>query len=432
MNSNTKGSDIAQALRHIIQAVSFVLAPGLFISVFSAIGTIVRAVTSFSLSWEAVGSSLLLLFLVMVTTALTGRFFCSYLCSFGTMQEYLWMAADKLGLHKRIDAIKISTTFRYLKYIKYAVLAFIAIAFWTLGARLGSSMDPWSVFGMYTSLAGWKSLAPMLTLGGAALLIIVISSLFVERPFCRALCPLGAMFSLVSRGKLIKIKRNNPMCSECGMCSRSCAMGIDMSREEVISSGECISCNKCIGACPVGNLSGNSKKVLAAGLVTTMLMAAGCSAVTALTTSEPEVSVNNEPEIAYEEENNTWDEEPATEDAQDAAEDVMNGTYQDGTYTGTGQGFRGEIQVEVTVSGGKITNVELLSSYDDQEFFNRAWSGIVSALTGSDSTEVDTVSGATFSSNGIIEAVKNALGEQYDNPNASMEGGHGHHGPHGY
>ena len=79
-----------------------------------------------------------------------------------------------------------------------------------------------------------------------------------------------------------------------------------------------------------------------------------------------------------------------------------------GVYTGSGQGFNGPIRVRVTVSGGNITNVEILSHSDDAPYFNRA-KAVIGRLLGKPGKSVDTVSGATYSSRGIIDAVRNAL-----------------------
>ena len=87
---------------------------------------------------------------------------------------------------------------------------------------------------------------------------------------------------------------------------------------------------------------------------------------------------------------------------------IGSANLNDGVYTGSGQGYNGPIRVRVTVSGGNITNVEILSNSDDAPFFNRA-KAVIGRLLGSPDKSVDTVSGATYSSRGIIDAVRNAL-----------------------
>ena len=91
-----------------------------------------------------------------------------------------------------------------------------------------------------------------------------------------------------------------------------------------------------------------------------------------------------------------------------AGSEVSTDSLNDGVYTGSGQGFNGPIRVRVTVSGGNITNVEILSHSDDAPYFNRA-KAVIGRLLGKPGKSVDTVSGATYSSRGIIDAVRNAL-----------------------
>ena len=82
--------------------------------------------------------------------------------------------------------------------------------------------------------------------------------------------------------------------------------------------------------------------------------------------------------------------------------------YRDGVYTGTGTGFGGQMTVQVTVSGGKIADIQVLSSKDDSPYLQNACA-LLQNIIASQSTNVDAVSGATYSSAGLIEAVRNAL-----------------------
>ncbi|MDI9476028.1 MAG: FMN-binding protein [Natronincolaceae bacterium] len=84
-------------------------------------------------------------------------------------------------------------------------------------------------------------------------------------------------------------------------------------------------------------------------------------------------------------------------------------TYTDGIYIGEGEGLGGAIKVEVEVSGGKITSIDLLEHNESPGYSDPAIEQIPKAIIDAQSTEVDIVSGATLSSNGIIEAVENAL-----------------------
>lgn len=97
--------------------------------------------------------------------------------------------------------------------------------------------------------------------------------------------------------------------------------------------------------------------------------------------------------------------------------------YKDGTYYGTGTGFAGNLKVEVVITGGKISNIQIVETNDGSEYIQKA-SGVINQILGAQSTNgIDTVSGATFSSNGIIKAVRNALSQAAVTETASAEKG---------
>ena len=83
--------------------------------------------------------------------------------------------------------------------------------------------------------------------------------------------------------------------------------------------------------------------------------------------------------------------------------------YADGVYLGEGEGYEGPMTVRVTVLGGKVTSIELVSSMDDEPYFGRAWATVPGRIIAAQTTSVDAVSGATYSSEGIRDAVNNAL-----------------------
>lgn len=105
-------------------------------------------------------------------------------------------------------------------------------------------------------------------------------------------------------------------------------------------------------------------------------------------------------------------------ETENAAEDTQTATgsfdLADGVYKGSATGFSGPVTVAVTIMDKKITSIDILSSTDDEAFFNRA-KGVIDRIISSQSLDVDAVSGATYSSNGIIGAVKNALTGEKDN-----------------
>ena len=97
--------------------------------------------------------------------------------------------------------------------------------------------------------------------------------------------------------------------------------------------------------------------------------------------------------------------------------------YKDGTYYGTGTGFAGNLKAEVVISGGKISNIQIVETNDGSEYIQKA-SGVINQILGAQSTNgIDTVSGATFSSNGIIKAVRNALSQAAATETAAADNG---------
>ena len=121
----------------------------------------------------------------------------------------------------------------------------------------------------------------------------------------------------------------------------------------------------------------------------------------------------------------TSTEEETKEDEAAEEEEQAKGSFdmEDGVYQGTGTGYRGNITVAVTIKDKQITSIEILSASDDEPFFGRA-KGLIDQIIKKQSTKVDTVSGATYSSKGIISAVKNALTGEKDSgtTGSSQEG----------
>ncbi len=112
-----------------------------------------------------------------------------------------------------------------------------------------------------------------------------------------------------------------------------------------------------------------------------------------------------------------------SEDEEVSVDEVdESGTYKDGTYTGEGQGFNGTIKVQVTIKNSKIKNIRVLESSDDASYFNKA-KALLKNIIKKQTTNVDTVSGATYSSAGLIEAVRDALSKAETKSSSSDKSG---------
>lgn len=207
-----------QVIRHIIQLIAFVLFPGLFITAFMAIRDIYTAIIGGSFVAAAYADQILLLVAILPVTILFGRFFCGYLCSFGAIGDLLWTISSKV-LKK---PIKVSPkTDRYLKIVKYIILLFNVIFVWTIAIAINSKLSPWTVFGMYSTPMGWTDLSTLFSVGGLILMLIIVGNFLIERFFCRYLCPLGAIFALLSHFRLYRIKKSTDNCGACQLCTKN-------------------------------------------------------------------------------------------------------------------------------------------------------------------------------------------------------------------
>ena len=100
-------------------------------------------------------------------------------------------------------------------------------------------------------------------------------------------------------------------------------------------------------------------------------------------------------------------EKPDSADSTDTADQV----YKDGTYTGDGQGFGGNIQVQITIADDTLTDIQVVSAEKEDSAYLSQGKAVIDCILEAQSTDVDTVSGATFSSTGILMAVEDALGK---------------------
>lgn len=379
---NGKRFPITQILRHTIQLGAFFLLPGLFLTVFQALRDLTVSLIRGTFSFSAQAPGLVTLLIVFAVTTLWGRFFCGYLCSFGALQELLAFASRKIiprkkRVHEKAD--------RILKFVKYAVLLAIVLAIWVLQLPVDSSFSPWGVFGMLISGNGSVMLSAIPTVGFAILVAILIASFFIERFFCRYLCPLGALFTPASRGRLFRVRRKESACSGCAQCSRACAMGITVHENDRVKSGECIDCMRCMGVCVPEALTANPHPAIA-GTASALILCGtlGVSRMIPVQDSVMEIAASGDVSQSH-------------------------GRYADGVYTGSGTGFRGDVTSRVTVQNGMITDITILSHLDDSDYFSRAQSGVIGAILSSQTPQVSAVSGATFSSYGIMESVADAL-----------------------
>ena len=385
MRTKMTKQSIIHILRRVSQIATFILMPGFFVLVFAYIGSIYTTIISGSFNFVAMFPQIFLVAAVLVITALLGRFFCGYICAFGSMLDFLWFVRKKISKKQ----IKINEkTDRVLKLVKYFVLLFIVVFVWTFDiVSFSNTVSPWNIFGMYASYSGWPDENYLWSIGGLLLLVIILSSMFIERFFCRYLCPLGAIFALTSRFRFFRIKKPREKCNKCRLCTSRCEMGIPLNRYDIIKSGECINCFTCLETCPRKNISTNSKE--------SIITAAAVVGITGVYYLGNIVDISGkEAAIA-----------PLAENESIAEQ----GLYQDGVYSGSAPGYKGTTDVQVTVENGLIKEIEVVSTSDDAAWFDRVEEPIISTIIAWQTPDVDTITGATYSSYAIINAVADAL-----------------------
>ena len=196
--------------------------------------------------------------------ALLGRFVCGWLCPFGLVQDLL----HKIPFPKKR---KLLPGDRYLKYLRYLVLAVLVILLPLTVLDLVGQGSPWYckyVCPSGTLFAGiplvlmneelQSSLGWLFNWKLGLLVVILLLSVWSYRPFCRYLCPLGAIYGIFNPIAFYRYEVDKEKCINCGACTRAC--GFELKPNLNPNSSECIRCGDCIRACPKGALSRRGSK----------------------------------------------------------------------------------------------------------------------------------------------------------------------------
>jgi ferredoxin-type protein NapH len=179
--------------------------------------------------------------LPVLLTLLFGRFFCGWLCPATFLYELntnLGLLLEKMGLaigHRRFD-----------RRLKYLILAAGLMLSCLTGAMLTAFIYPPAIIGreLYyaISLGGFGS-------GAAFFLLTMLFDLLVaRRGFCRYLCPGGALYSLLGRYRVVRIKRLATRCNDCAKCNAVCEFDLNPMGDDF--GQECNNCTACIAVCP--------------------------------------------------------------------------------------------------------------------------------------------------------------------------------------
>ena len=190
--------------------------------------------------------------------SLLGRFVCGWLCPFGLVQDLLY----KIPFVKKMKNLP---GHNVLKWLKYVILLVFVIFLPLFAVDMFGQGKPW--FCEYICPSGTLAGGIPLVLASeplrqtigflyawkmAILIILVLLSVMVYRPFCKYLCPLGAAYGLFNPIAFQRFEVETAKCVKCGKCQDACKMDINV--WENPNSPECIRCGDCIKNCPTGAL----------------------------------------------------------------------------------------------------------------------------------------------------------------------------------
>ncbi len=186
---------------------------------------------------------------------LLGRAVCGFLCPFGLVQDLMYKIPFKIK-KKNLPGHK------YLKYMRYVVLAVFVVLLTSLIKDVTGTGVPWFcewICPSGTLFAGLplivmnrefqEAIGPQFFWKLAVLIVILIGSVIYDRPFCKYLCPLGALYGVFNPVSTLRLVVDQDKCIRCGMCQQAC--GADIRTFENPNSPDCIRCMKCVSACPV-------------------------------------------------------------------------------------------------------------------------------------------------------------------------------------
>ena len=184
---------------------------------------------------------------------LLGRLVCGFLCPFGLLQDLLAkVPLPKMKLPRWLDK-----PLRYLKYVVLILLVVLAVlieepTFCKYLCPAGLLEAGLPLTSLNPQLAGMRG--PLFYVKLGILILIVLLSLSIFRPFCKYLCPLGAFYGLFNGVGFYRLQVEETKCVRCGRCAAACPMDVDVTKHS--NSPECIRCGKCRDACPHDAISG--------------------------------------------------------------------------------------------------------------------------------------------------------------------------------
>ena len=237
---------VNHALEEQGRAIAFLSSASLHsVCPFGGVVSIYQFVTAGTFVHKIHESAIILMFILFALALLVGPAFCGWVCPLGSFQEWIGKLGRKIS-PKRFNKIIPAGIDRYLRYLRYVVLIWVVYVTATSATLFFANYDPYyALFNFWTGEAAISSLI--------VLSVVILASLFAERPFCKYACPYGAILGVFNLFRIFKIKRNISTCIDCKACDRSCPMNIEVSTSKIVRDHQCISCLKCTSedACPL-------------------------------------------------------------------------------------------------------------------------------------------------------------------------------------
>ena len=188
-------------------------------------------------------SAFILLVASLGITILFRRAFCGQLCPLGALQGAAAGVGKKLFGKKFVLPAGIDKPLRWLKYV---VLVVILVMTWIAGTLVVRPYDPWVAFMHLSSEELWTGF----WVGALILFGSLAASLVYDRFFCKYLCPMGALYGMVSKLGLYRVRREASACIDCGKCDKVCPVDLPVSQGRDVTSAECLACGLCVNVCP--------------------------------------------------------------------------------------------------------------------------------------------------------------------------------------